>query len=92
MLIIIHKKTIPWKVTVKKILATVCHYIQKHFGPKNENIQELIFCVVKNVTSFIFWWTSSLNSGSSGALIDKLENVSKYLLTSQFLTETNPLQ
>ena len=29
-----------------------------------------------------FWWTSSFKSGSSGVLIEKLENVPKYLLTS----------
>ena len=32
------KKTIPQRVTVKKILFTVCHYIQKHWS-KNENVQ-----------------------------------------------------
>ena len=52
MLIIIHKKTIPWKVTVKKILTTMCC---KDIVPsRNENIQELIFYAVKNFTSFIF--------------------------------------
>ena len=52
MLIIIHKKTIPWKVAVKKILTTMCC---KDIVPsKNENIQELIFYAVKNFTSFIF--------------------------------------
>ena len=42
--------------------------------------------------SSIFWWTSSLKSSSSGALVDKLENVSKYLLTSEILTENDPLR
>ena len=36
--------------------------------------------------SFIVWWTSSLKSGSFGILIEKLENLLKYLLTCQFLT------
>ena len=31
-------------------------------------------------------------SGSSGVLIEKLENISKYLQTSEFLTENNPVQ
>ena len=40
MLIIIHKKTIAWKVTVKKIFATMC---SKTTGwSKNEKIQELL--------------------------------------------------
>ena len=29
---------------------------------------------------------------SSGVLVEKLENVSKYLLTYQFLTYNNPVQ
>ena len=48
--------------------------------------------MVKLFTSSIFWWTSSLKSSSSGALVDKLENVSKYLLTSEVLTENDPLR
>ena len=74
------------KSNVKKDIATMYHYIQKHCLEQKWKYSRIIFCVVKRFTSFIFCWNSSLKSGSSGVLVKKLENVSKYLLTSQFLT------
>ena len=79
MLIIIQKKIIHWKVTVKKDIRHNVSLYLKTLWRKNENILELIFCVVKSfiLQALFFWWTS-LKSGSYGVLIEKLESISKY--------------
>ena len=70
----------------------MCHYIQKHCLEQKWKYSRINFLCCKKFTSFIFCRTFALKSGNSGVLIDKLETVSKYLLTSRFLTENNPLQ
>ena len=69
----------------------MCHYIQKHCLEQKWKYSRINFLCGKKYYKFHLLVNFFLKSGSSGALIDRLENVSKFVLTSQFLTENNLL-